>query len=75
MLLICTEKVWHFSIEFWKFKYLEKYCAVCKCDCWILYNVLILICCFVMIGVNGHIPGGKEGQHLAVFGIDVTHWC
>ena len=54
---------------------MEKYCAVCKCDCRILYNVLILICCFVMIGVNGHIPGGKEGQHLAVFGIDVTHWC
>ena len=26
-----------------------------------------------MIGVNGHIPGGKEGQHLAVFGIDVAH--
>ena len=53
---------------------MEIYCAARKCESWILYNVLILICCFVMIGVNGHLLGGK-GQHLAVFGIDVAHWC
>ena len=42
---------------------MEKYCGVCKFDLSLLYCVLILICCFVMIGVNGHIPGGKESEH------------
>ena len=54
---------------------MEKYCGVCQFDLSLLYCVLILICCFVMIGVNGHIPGGKEGEHLAIFGINVTCWC
>ena len=54
---------------------MEKYCGVYKFDLSLLYCVLILICCFVMIGVNGQIPGGKEGEHLAIFGINVTCWC
>ena len=52
---------------------METYCGVCKFDLSLLYCVLLLICCFVMIGVNGHIPGWKEGEHMAIFGIDVAH--
>ena len=43
---------------------METYCGVCKFDLSLLYCVLLLICCFVMIGVNGHIPGWKEGEHM-----------